>query len=236
MKAILIDDEPKAIEGLKTIINLFDIDLEVIGTATSIAEAVPLIKKSNPDVVFLDVELQDGLGTELLEQFPQRQFQTVFVTGYDQYAIEAFKLRAFNYLLKPVDPDELKKTLNALLAEQKNKREEEDRIMVPTSDGMSILKLEEIVRLKSDNNYTEIHMEQGRPLLVSKTLKKFEDSLSTKDFVRVHQSHMVNFGKIVSYSKKEGGGILLDNGETVPVSKTYKPLIETMLHYRLTSI
>ncbi|MBD78934.1 MAG: DNA-binding response regulator [Crocinitomicaceae bacterium] len=236
MRTLIIDDEEKAIQALENIINLFSLELNVIGRATSVKSAIGFLSNNEVDLVFLDVELRDGLGTEVLEHFPNRKFETIFVTGYDQYAVNAFKLNAYNYLLKPVDPDELKLVIERLLNGKKPDQPEKDSLMVPTSDGIIILKLSSIIRLQSDNNYTHIILEEQKKILVTKTLKRFEDSLSSPDFIRVHQSHIVNFTKITGYSKKEGGILQMSNSDRVPVSKKYKHIVESIFHLRFDSI
>jgi two-component system LytT family response regulator len=240
MKIVIVDDEQKAIEALVSLLKVFGNDADVVGTAKSIADAELLLRKVNPDILFLDIELRDGLGIELLDRFPNRSFKTVFVTAYDQYAIQAFKLRAFDYILKPIDPDDLESVLHNLRQSLSNESSPDKidihRISVPTQHGIRIIDIEDIIRLQSDNNYTKIFLKNEKPVLISKTLKKFEESLIKNTFIRIHQRHIVNFDRVVEYTKKDGGFLILDNGDEIPVSNKNKSFVEKMIQYGILSI
>lgn len=240
MKAVIIEDERKAREGLTAILEMLDLEVELIGTADSLQQGTLLLKKLQPDVVFLDIELQDGLGVELLDAFKERKWKAIFTTAYGHYAIRALKLKAYDYILKPIDPIELESTLHTLQEELFLERFQvedrpESRLSVPTSEGLRIIQTDEIIRLQSENNYTNIVVEGEKPLLVSRTLKKFEDRLLSS-FLRVHHSHLVNIKKIVEYVKRDGGSMVLKNGDTVPVGKKYKSLVEKVLFQRTTGV
>lgn len=233
MKAIIVDDENKAVLSLKTLLRVFAEEVEVVATASTVSEAIETIKANNIDLLFLDIELGDGLGIEVLQSFPNRNFKTVFVTAYDQYAIQAFRLHAFDYLLKPVDPDDLEDVVARIknideVKMDSDKGPEIRRFSVPTQNGLRILDTDQVVRFNSANNYTYIVLED-ETILVTKTLKKFEESLCTRKFIRVHQSHIVNFGKVKEYDKGEGGRLIMCNGDEVPLSKKSKVLLEKAL-------
>jgi len=233
MKAIIIDDEKKAREGLAAILEMLDLEVELIGTADSLQSGSRLLKKCSPDVVFLDIELQDGLGVEMLDNFKERKWRTIFTTAYGHYAIRALKLKAYDYILKPIDPIELEDTLYRLNEELFLERfqleaKPESRLSIPTSEGLRVIQTGHIIRLQSENNYTNIIIEDEKDLLVSRTLKKFEEKLIS-GFLRVHHSHLVNVKKVVEYVKRDGGSLTLENGDSIPVGKKYKTLVEKVL-------
>lgn len=240
MKAIIIDDELNAIDSLKALLEIFGTTVNVVGQATNIKDAVSVINACDPDIVFLDIELRDGLGMDVLDHFPKRTFKVVFVTAYEQYAIKAFKLRAFDYLLKPIDPEDLE----ALVAQLEKEMAKEaprnvttfQRMSIPTQHGVRMIDLDKIVRLESDNNYTRLILDGGEEVLVTRTLKKFENSLPETDFIRVHQRHMINWKTVVEYTKQDGGFLILDNGSEIPVSRKNKALIEKALEFGIIKI
>lgn len=239
IKAVIVDDEVTAIHNLKSLLDLFTTEVEVVGTASSVRDAVRLISKTDPDLVFLDIELEDGLGTEVLQTFAQRTFQPVFITAYDDYAIKAIRLNAQDYLLKPINPDELTNAVHKVKRHVLERRKlliERGRFSVPTQNGSLFIDFEQVIRLASDNNYTRIVLESGQKVLVTKTLKKFEESLDPNTFLRVHAGHIVNFTKVTEYNKTDGGWLILTNGDEVPVSRKHKRSLEEALQQLLIRI
>lgn len=231
----MIDDEPKALQSLESMLELFTDNLDIVGTAQSKKEAIDLILDKKPDLVFLDIELQDGDGFDVLEMFPRREFITIFVTAYDRYALDALRAKAFDYLLKPVDPDDLEVAVDkAQVAFRQNRIDATQRkLSLRTKDSTVFVSLNEIVRLEADNNYTKIVLKSEKTVLVSKTIKAFEKLLPRSLFVRVHQSHLVNFEEIQRYMRGDNLELEMSNGDKVPLSRSNKHLIESAIETKL---
>lgn len=233
LKAILVEDEANSREILANYLVKYCPNVHLVGEATSIDEAKVLIEKNKLDLVFLDVEMPFGTGFDLLDQLPERTFETVFVTAYNQYAIDALNNHAAYYLMKPINIDELIKAVDYV----KEIREKEDalvdrlltsklnkvegKITLPQQDGFQILNVEDILYCKADDNYTEIYLE-NKKILVSKTLKYFEEALSQFAFVRIHKSYLVNVNEVVKYRKGKGGSVVVSNGKELLVSASKK--------------
>lgn len=230
MKAIIVDDELAAGEVISNLIHSFTASLEVCSICHTIEHAVEEIRRVRPDILFLDIELAEGSGFEILERLPDFQFKVVFVTAYEQYAIKAIKHQAFDYILKPVVPAEFKdvldkmirysthipvdnSTLLRLLQEQLPRR-----IAVPMRSGFHYYDIEDIVMLKAQGSYTSMYLSGNREILVTRILKDFEASLAGNGFLRVHKSFMVNTRYIVELRKEDSGHLLMSNGELVPIS------------------
>lgn len=239
MKIAIIDDEPKARKVLETIIGNQFPQFKIVGTAGNVNEGLELIRTSSPDLVFLDVQMPGGTGFDLLEKLPDRNFAVIFVTAFEQYAIDAFKFSAVDYILKPVTPDHLKdavakvtdlqnnsefdERLNTLLVNLK-KGSGEKKIVLKTSETIYIVAVSEIVRCQSDASYTRIFIRDGREVMVSKTLKEYEDLLTTYRFLRVHQSHLINLDFLREYSRRKDLVVLADESE-VPVASRKKEIL-----------
>lgn len=233
LRAIIIEDESNSREILRNYLLKYCKDVVLKGEAASIQEGLELIKKNDLDLVFLDVEMPFGNAFDLLEQVPDRTFETVFVTAYNQYAIDALNNHAAYYLMKPINIDELIKAVE-YVAEIKMKEDAlddriiqpkiknvEGKITLPQQDGFQVLNVTDIVFCKADDNYTEIHLE-NKKILVSKTLKYFEEALSEFPFARIHKSYLVNVNEIVKYKKGKGGSVIVSNGRELTVSASKK--------------
>ncbi|GAB5475521.1 MAG: LytTR family DNA-binding domain-containing protein [Maribacter sp.] len=233
LKAIIVEDEANSREILRNYLTKYCPEVALIGEAASIEEAQKLVSGTDLDLVFLDVEMPFGTGFDFLDQLPDRTFETVFVTAYDHYAIDALNNHAAYYLMKPINIDELIKAV----AYVKEIRQKEDaledqvlkpklkqvagKITLPQQDGFQILDVADIVFCKADDNYTEIHLEQKK-ILVSKTLKYFEEALSEFPFARIHKSYLVNVNEVVKYKKGKGGSVIVSNGKELLVSASKK--------------
>ncbi len=235
MKAIIVDDEQDARSVLRGMAAAYCPDIEFLGEADSVQSGVLLIRQLQPDVVFLDIQMKDGTGFDLLDFFPQPTFQVVFCTAHDSFALRAFRYHAMDYLLKPVSPlefiaavDRLKKRRPCgaivLLGPLKESFQEKkfEKIAVSTSEGISFLMLEQILRLESDGSYTTFVLDSGEKVLVSRGLKEFEELLPESEFCRVHQSHLIPLGKVRKFLKEDGGYALMSNGDKIPVSRRKK--------------
>jgi len=242
MTVIVVDDEKKSRETLHCFISTYCPDLEIIGEAVNVSEGIKLINEVNPNVVFLDIEMPDGTGFELLSSFHKINFQVVFVTAFDSYAVRAFRFSAADYLIKPISPkllieavEKLKKTrameainlkLDALLGNHKNI----ENLALPTAEGVYLARIDQIIHCSADNYYTTFHLVGKEPIVVSKTLKEYSDMLEEFNFYRVHQSHLVNLDHVDKYISGEGGYLIMKNGDTIDVSRRRKkPLLERML-------
>ena len=232
LTAILVDDMPTALEMLQNDLTQFHPEIEIIGTAKSVVEASKVLRKQQPDILFLDIMLGDGTGFDVLEIHPNLSSKIIFVTASDEYAIKAFKFAAIDYVLKPysnedltnaihkaknqIQPDKEQLTVLQQSITQPNQRPK--KISLNTSDKIMVVNLDDIIRCQSDNNYTEFFMSDGQKILVGKTLKYFTDILKEHGFIRVHQSHLVNIQFIKEFIKSDGGYLVLKNKTTIPVS------------------
>ncbi|QXP74746.1 response regulator transcription factor [Tenacibaculum sp. AHE15PA] len=232
LTAIIVDDMPSALKMLQNdILNNYK-EIEIIGTAKSVVEASILLRKKQPDILFLDIMLGDGTGFDVLEIHPNLSSKIIFVTASDEYAIKAFKFAAIDYILKPYTNEDLfnaidkaktqikpdKEQLTVLQESIKQPNLRPKKISLSTSDKIIVVNLDDIVRCKSDNNYTEFFLIDNQKILVGKTLKYFADMLKEFEFIRVHQSHLINIQYIKEFIKSDGGYLVLKNKITIPVS------------------
>lgn len=243
IKAIIIDDIEQARVTLKKDLQVYAADVEVIGEAGGVIEGAKLLKSLKPDVLFLDIQMQDGSGFDLLDILKEINFKIIFITASDAHAIKAFRYAAIDYLLKPVDPDELITALKKLREEKVNESEKykllndslkdhqkpHERLALHTQEKIHIVSINDIIRCESNVNYTEFFFTGGKKLLVTKTLKDFEDLLSDQGFYRVHQSHLINTRYIKEFVKTDGGYLLMTDGCQVPVSTRKRPEVMKML-------
>ena len=233
LNALIVEDEANSREILRNYLSKYCPEVNLLGEASSIKEAKECIAKTNPDLVFLDVEMPFGNAFDLLDQLPNRSFETVFVTAYNQYAMDALNTHAAYYLMKPINIDELIKAveyvteirskeevLNDKVLQPKLKRVE-GKITLPQQDGFHVLNISDILYCKADDNYTEIYLEKKK-ILVSKTLKYFEEALSDFAFARIHKSYLVNVNEVVKYRKGKGGSVVVSNGKEILVSASKK--------------
>ncbi|RRQ49385.1 DNA-binding response regulator [Maribacter algicola] len=233
LNAILVEDEANSREILSNYINKYCPDVNLVGMAASIKEGLELIENNDLDLVFLDVEMPFGNAFDLLDQVPDRNFETVFVTAYDHYAKDALNHHAAYYLTKPINIDELVKAVEFVkeVKTKENRLQEkvlntntksiQGKLTLPQQDGFQVLNVEEILYCKADDNYTEIYLE-NKKILVSKTLKYFEDALVEFYFARIHKSYLVNVNEVVKYRKGKGGSVVLSNGKELLVSASKK--------------
>ncbi|MFD0963611.1 LytR/AlgR family response regulator transcription factor [Pseudofulvibacter geojedonensis] len=234
LKAIVVEDEARSREILKNYLSKYCPNIELQGEAANIDEALVLIRNNELDVVFLDVEMPYGNAFDLLDKVGDRSFETIFVTAYDHYAIDALNNHASYYLLKPISIDDLIKAVDhvADIKKKENELQEkvvqpnliftEEKITIPQQDGFEVLKTSDILYCQADDNYTEIHLNTGAKLLASKTLKYFEESLSNLGFLRIHKSYVVNINAIVKYKKGKGGSVVLENDKELLVAPSRK--------------
>ncbi|TDO26835.1 LytR/AlgR family response regulator transcription factor [Sediminibacterium goheungense] len=245
MTILLIDNEISLRNTLKELIKLTGFSFTSIIEASGVKEGIQQIQDANPDIVFLDIEMEDGSGFDLMKKIANPQFQLIFVTAHDQYAIDAFKFSAIDYLLKPVDPDNLKISLekasaniktkllsdqiDVLLQQLSGKTDRDKRIVLRDIDNIYFVKVSDILYCMADGTYTRFYLQNQKDILVSKNLKEYENLLEPLGFLRTHHSYLVNPDKINMYDKSEGGSLILDGGITVPVSQRKKETIISIL-------
>ncbi len=242
MKAMLIDDEPSNLEFLSSLISMYCPTVSVLGSYTDPFEGLDAIVKNRPDVLLLDIEMPGLTGLELVRRLPAIDFEVIFVTAHNQYALNAIKLSALDFLLKPVSPMELeealakaaqkikeKKTMEQLsvLAALLNKSAElkpsqQHKIALPTSDGLTYLEMSSIIRIEAEQNYCKFILMHSNPLLISKNIGVYEDSLDGYQFMRVHRSNIVNLHYVTEYIRHDGGYVRMKDGSKVDVSNTKK--------------
>lgn len=234
LKTIIVEDEETSRDILRNYLTKYCPKVTIVGEAANVDEALILIRNHTLDLVFLDVEMPKGNAFDLLEQVGDRTFETVFVTAYNQYAIDALNTHASYYLLKPVSIDELIKAVD-YVSEIKSKEnalennvltthtiDKQGKITIPVQDGFEVVPANDILYCQADDNYTQIYLKSGSKKLVSKTLKYFEEALTGFGFARVHKSYLVNVNEITGYKKGKGGSVILSTGKEVMVSASQK--------------
>ncbi len=234
LKSIIVEDEETSREILKNYLKKYCPNVVVLGEAANVEEALVLIRNNDLDVVFLDVEMPYGNAFDLLDKVGDINFETIFVTAYNHYAIDALNAHASYYLMKPISIDELIKAVD-YVAEIKTKEDAlqnqilvpktnivSGKITIPQQNGFEVIETSSILYCKADDNYTEIYLNTNKKKLVSKTLKYFEEALQNNSFARVHKSYLVNVNEVVKYLKGKGGSVVLSNGKQIMVSASKK--------------
>jgi len=234
LSAIIVEDEKTSRDILKNYVAKYCPNVSILGEAANVDEALVLIRQHKLDLVFLDVEMPYGNAFDLLDKVGDRSFETVFVTAYDHYAIDALNAHASYYLMKPISIDELIKAVD-YVAEIKTKEDAlqdqvlvpkttsvDGKITIPQQDGFEVLETKNIMFCKADDNYTEIYLNDNKKKLVSKTLKYFEEILKDSSFARIHKSYLVNVNEVTKYVKGKGGTVVLSNGKELSVSASKK--------------
>ena len=252
--ALLIDDDDNLRAGMKSLLSRYAPEIAIMGEADSVKTGTELLLKTDPQVVFLDIHLGDGSGFDLLEEVNKRgklNSQIVFITAHEQYAIKAFRFSALDFLLKPVDPDELEKVISKiknvlvksdsvahidlLLENIRKKVDNFKRIALSTSDGIHLFEISDIIRCESEDNYTKFYIKNNKPVLISKTLKEYEDLLTEHGFERIHQSHLINLAYLKSYIKKDGGYVVMADNSNLPISQRKKERLQEIIGRQLNS-
>lgn len=245
MKAVIVDDEKTAREILSGYIHKYCEGVDLIGEAESVPNAVTLIKKVKPDLVFLDVEMPFGNAFDLLEELPNEGFETIFVTAYSNYAIRALNCSASYYLLKPVDIDELIaavekvreqrasqdsfSTTKILVENLQSLGAQQQKVVLPMMEGFEVVQAGDIIRCEANDNFTLFHLSDQRKILICRTLKFYENALAEVGFVRIHKSHLINIQHLKKYIKGKGGQAVMSDGSVVDVSPARKE--ELMKHF-----
>ncbi|HTM98795.1 MAG TPA: LytTR family DNA-binding domain-containing protein [Pedobacter sp.] len=245
MRAILVDDERANLEVLQVLLEKYCPEIKIVATASQVAEGVELLKLHRPELLFLDIQMGEYSGFDLLSRLNDKTFEVIFVTAYDQYGIQAVKFAALDYLLKPVNPDELidavtkakerikhklqNEQLNFLLQQIKKPDASVQKIALPQHNEIRYVMINEILRCEADNTYTYFFLTSGDKILTSKPLKEYSDLLKPQGFLRTHQSHLINPSFVKSWLKEDGGVLLMKNGDKVPVSKANREQVKAVL-------
>jgi two-component system LytT family response regulator len=238
LRTLIVDDEFNARQVIKNVLELYCPQVELVGEAENVAEGVQQIRKLNPDLVLLDIHMPDGTGFDVLSKSKGNKYGVIFITAHEQYAMQAIKKSALDYIVKPINANELiqaveKANLEKTVADndsvkystfiQNLKQDpDEQRIVLNTLTSIYTVKIKEIVRCMADKNYTEVFLHNGKRLVLSKTLKDFEELLISHGFFRTHQSHLINIRFIEAYEKGLGGFVIMSDNSRVPVSSRRK--------------
>jgi two-component system LytT family response regulator len=237
LNCIIVDDEDKSRENLRILIQDFCDNARVVAQCQGVAEALHAIDQHKPHIVFLDIQLQNETGFDLLEKLTEVDFDVIFTTAFSEYAIKAFKFSAIDYLLKPINIDELRNAIDRvekkvngafsarllnLVQNLKVGNNNKYKLAIPSSDGLVLVKVDEIIYCEASSNYTNICMLDGKKHIVSRTLKEYEDLLADQDFFRIHNSYLINLNAMKKYVRGEGGHVVMSNDVSLDVSKRKK--------------
>jgi two-component system LytT family response regulator len=231
-KVLIIDDEKRTRDLIAKMIETFGFDLTVISEGETMDTAIKAIQKHQPDILFIDIQMPDGTGFDVLKQLENISFEVIFITAHEEFAIQAIKFSALDYLLKPVDPLELKEAVEKAIKAVNTKKidtqidalqnnilpNQKKRLVLKTHESVFIVELHDIIRCEADKNYTSFILNGGKKIVVSKTLKDYETLLVGHNFMRVQQSHLINIDFIERYDKANGGFVIMKDGSEVPLS------------------
>lgn len=240
LRTIIIDDEPNARQVVKNILQQYCKSVDIIGEAANVADGVAIIKSTNPDLVLLDIRMPDGTGFDLLKKVGKLNFNFIFISAHEEYALRAIKQSALDYIVKPINTNELISAIekaelspikegdmeNRLLTldHNQNANNQDKRLVLNTQDSIYVIQVKHIISCRADKNYTEVNIENKKQLVLSKTLKDIEEMLEGCGFFRSHQSHLVNLKHISHYEKGLGGTIIMTDSSRIPVSSRKKDL------------
>lgn len=245
IRAVIVDDEINNQELISNLLKSYAENVQVVGLASNVETAFKIINEQHPDLIFLDIQMPDGTGFDLLKKFDKINFKIIFVTAHQEFAIEAFKYSALDYLLKPLSPtnlleavkkaeesmgsDELNMKLKILLNNIAEPIKNKKKIVLKTMERIYSVDLDDIIRFESDGGYTKVYLTDGKRIMVSRTMKEFDDLLSDVGFLRVHNSHLVNMNYLFCFEKTEGHLVMKDDS-IVPVSNRKKDQLLELLN------
>jgi len=244
LKTVIVDDEQDAQVTLMRFLQMHCSNVNIVGTANGVEEGLSLIQKKQPQLVFLDIKMNDGTGFDLLKKLKAINFKLIFTTAYDEYALKAFKYSAIDYLLKPIDPEELVDAVERAQKDNKTntaqsvdsmfelyKEDKFDKLAIPSVDEFHFVHIADIIRCEASSNYSIIYLADGKKIVAPRTLKEFEKLLSSEGFFRVHQSHLINLNHINQFLKTKNK-ILMSDDSTVEVSRRKKSLFLELINMR----
>lgn len=234
IRTVLVDDETDSIRVLQKLLDNFCPEVKIVGQADGVPTALEVIRSTQPDLVLLDIEMAQGNAFDLLNQLQPLDFQVIFVTAFDNYAIRAFKYSAVDYLLKPVEIDDLRNAIGRvhrkpqtqdlvqqmriLLENVGTLQMTQQKMAIPTIDGLIFIPVQDILRFEAKGNYTAIYLSNGEPIVATRTIKDYEDVLPETIFCRIHNSHIINLSKIQRYQKGRGGSVIMEDGSIIEVA------------------
>lgn len=246
IKAMIIDDEPYCCESLAILLGEYCPEVEVTGIFYDGSDALIAIRKQAPDLIFLDVEMPKMNGFDMLKQLPTVNFEIIFTTSYDQYALKAIRFSAIDYLLKPIDTDELQNAVQKVIQRSQKPIAQQleilmqkfykpsvpvSRVALPTMEGLQMIAVDTIISCEADSNYTSLRLKNKKKIVVCRNLKDIEELLEEYSFVRVHRSYLVNLNEVEKFVKGEGGYLIMSDGSTIDVSRNKKDeLVKKLLH------
>lgn len=243
IKALIIDDENRTRDLIAKMITSFDLGIEAIPIGENVQSGIKAIEEVQPDIVFLDIQMPDGTGFDVLKSVKNKNFEVIFITAHEEFAIKAIKFSALDYLLKPIDPTELKAAVEKAIKAIHDKKEDSQfdalqyniqpnqkrRLVLKTQESVYVVELDEIIRCEADRNYTSFFLSGGKKILVSKTLKEYETLLTGHNFLRVQQSHLINLDYVDRYDKGNGGSVVMKDGSEVPLSPAKREIFFKIL-------
>lgn len=235
-KVLIIDDENRTRDFVKKMIDSFNLDLDVFTDGENVETGIEAINRIQPDILLLDIQMPDGTGFDVLNSIETKNFEVIFITAYQEYAIKAIKFSALDYILKPIDSEELHSSIITAIDSLEFKREETKfialenniqpnnrrKLVLKTQECVYVVDLNEIIRCEADKNYTFFYLNSGKKILVSRTLKDYETMLNGYGFFRIQQSHLINLEYLDRYDKQQGGAVIMKDGASVPLSPAKK--------------
>jgi len=245
--AIIVDDEPYSCESLVSLLERYCPEVKILDICYSGADALKAIAEQTPTLIFLDIEMPYMNGFEMLQELSTINFSIIFTTSYDQYAIKAIRFSALDYLLKPVDSDELQTAVQKVLQKSHETVPQQiemllqklthptiavNKIAIPTMEGLQMILVEYIISCSSESNYTILHLKNKHTITASRTLKEIEEMLEDYSFLRVHHSFLANLNEIEKYVRGDGGYLIMSDGSNIDVSRSRKDLLLKKLHHK----
>ena len=235
IRTIIVEDEPKSLLTLKTLLDRYCPEIKLIGSGNSVEEGIRNIQELKPQLVFLDIAMPDGDAFDMLARIGRVEFEIIFITAYNEFALKAFKFSALHYLLKPINYTELQEAVQRYLKIRpsnniqsrldvlnKSLKSHFDKISLPSNDGLIIVEIQDIVRFEAAGNYSTVFFSLGESIIVTKTLNQFEDILTGLNFIRIHNTHLINLRYVKKYQRGQGGTVTMNNGTEIAVSRTRK--------------
>ena len=235
-KVLIIDDENPTREFIRKMLESFDLNLDIYTDAENVQSGIEAIERIKPDIVLLDIQMPDGNGFDVLKSVSHKQFEIIFITAFQEFAVQAIKFSALDYILKPIDAEELRSAVSNALQLISHKKEDHQlqalqnniqphlkrKLVLKTQESIFVVEIDDIVHCEADKNYTFFYLNDGKKILVSKTLKDYDTLLSGLQFFRVHQSHLINLNCVERYDKHDGGSVILKDGTAIPLSPAKK--------------
>lgn len=235
-KVLIIDDENPTRDFIRKMLESFDLKLDIYTDGENVQSGIEAIERIQPDIVLLDIQMPDGNGFDVLKSISNKSFEIIFITAFQEFAVQAIKFSALDYILKPIDADELRNAVTNALQMLSHKKDENQfnalqnniqphlkrKLVLKTQESIFVVEIDDIVHCEADKNYTFFYLNDGKKILVSKTLKDYDTLLAGLQFFRVHQSHLINLNCVERYDKHDGGSVILKDGTAIPLSPAKK--------------